>query len=181
MYRRHPPGRTPLSPLPVSETTVVCGAGYLHSFPERWATPQNTQRNAYTQLSYCAISDGSCSTSELSVCTLPRKQNSVQKRIFVTSGAQETDTAKCGSHGTEVHGVLIGAPRPELRESLRNLKCIIFRHVAFNTRRKYPSSGKGNVQKLLSSLPPREKEPIVARKPQWQYQASIQGNHSSGP
>jgi len=37
----------------------------------------------------------------------------------------------------------------------------------FNTRRKYPSSGKENVPKLLPSLPPREKkEPIVARKPQ---------------
>jgi hypothetical protein len=110
---------------------------YIYISSERWASLQNTQRNAYTQLSYRARSDDSGSTGALSVCTFPRTLlSSVQKRIFVTSGAQATDTARCGSHVTVLHDVLIGAPRTELRESLhtdkhslQTLNGIIFRHV----------------------------------------------------
>ena len=115
--------------------SVLCG--YLHSSPEMWASLQHAQRNAYTQLSYCARSDGSGPTGAVSVCTFPRTpQGSAQKRVFVTSGAHATDTAKFGSYGTVLHGVLIGAPRPELRKSLhtdkrslQKLNGIIFRHV----------------------------------------------------
>ena len=163
---------------------------YLHNSPARWASLQNTQRNAYTQLSCRARSDDSGSAGRsASAPSLAHQRARCKSAFSLRQGSKQPTLRGVGLTGRSFtaswSGYLdrsCGKACTRIRTAFKNSTASFSGMSTLNTRRKYPSSGKENVPKLLPSLPPREKkEPIVARKPQWQYQASIQGNHSSGP
>jgi len=119
MYR-HPPDRTSLPPLSLSETTVLCPA-CVSTVPLRGVSLYRIHSETHTH-SYPTAPEAIAATPTGRSASAPHHTARCKSTFSLRPGAQATDTAKCGCNGMALPCVLMGVPRPELQESLQTDK-----------------------------------------------------------
>lgn len=163
MYRSHPPDRTSLPPLPLSETTVLCPAG-ISTAPLRGGRLYRMHSEMHTH-SYPTAPDAMAATPTWRSASAPHHRARCKSAFSLRPEAQATDTAKYGCNGMALPCVLMGAPRPELRESLQTdkhglqkLNGIIFRHVDVQHEAQVSVFWERECAKTPSLAPTKRKE-----------------------